>query len=47
MYGALQKAGKPVQYVEQPKGDHHFTRDEDMHQFLLEAEKFLDRHNPA
>jgi len=47
MHSALQKAGKPVQYIEQPKGDHHFTRDEDMHQFLLEAEKFLDKHNPA
>jgi dienelactone hydrolase len=47
MYAELQKAGKPVQYVEQPKGDHHFTRDEDMHQFLLEAEKFLDKHNPV
>ena len=47
MYAALQKAGKPVRYVEQPKNDHFFTRDEDMHEFLLEAEKFLDEYNPA
>ncbi|MGV3555495.1 MAG: alpha/beta fold hydrolase [Croceibacterium sp.] len=47
MNAALQKAGKPVEYLEQPKNDHHFTRDEDMHEFLLTAEKFLDKHNPA
>ena len=43
----LQKAGKPVVYVEQPEGDHHFSRMEDRLQFLLEMEKFLDKHNPA
>ncbi|WP_370179214.1 alpha/beta fold hydrolase [Alteriqipengyuania sp.] len=47
MVRALQRAGKDVTYVEQPEGDHHFSRDEDMMQFLLESEKFLDQHNPA
>ena len=47
MVRALQRAGKDVTYVEQPEGDHHFSRDEDMVQFLLESEKFLDQHNPA
>ncbi|ANU06539.1 alpha/beta hydrolase family protein [Paraurantiacibacter namhicola] len=47
MAEALRKAGKPYVYIEQEENDHHFTRDEDMHQFLLEAEKFLDQHNPA
>jgi dienelactone hydrolase len=47
MYSALKKAGKQVEYLEQPKNDHHFTRDEDMHEFLLAAEKFLDKYNPA
>jgi len=47
MARALEKAGKDVTYIEQPEGDHHFSRDEDMVQFLLESEKFLDQHNPA
>ena len=47
MVRALQRAGKDVTYIEQPEGDHHFSRDEDMVQFLLESEKFLDQHNPA
>jgi dienelactone hydrolase len=47
MYGALKRAGKQVEYLEQPKNDHHFTRDEDLHEFLLTAEKFLDKYNPA
>ena len=47
MARALEKAGKNVTYIEQPKGDHHFSRDEDMVQFLLESEKFLDQYNPA
>jgi dipeptidyl aminopeptidase/acylaminoacyl peptidase len=33
--------------VEQPEGDHHFSRMEDRLQFLLEMEKFLDKHNPV
>lgn len=47
MAEALSKAGKPFVYIEQEENDHHFTRDEDMHEFLLEAEKFLDKYNPA
>ena len=43
----LQKAGKPVVYVEQPEGDHHFSRMDYRLQFLLEMEKFLDKYNPA
>jgi dipeptidyl aminopeptidase/acylaminoacyl peptidase len=43
----LRGAGKKVVYVEQPEGDHHFSRMEDRLQFLQEMEKFLDQHNPA
>ena len=43
----LRKAGKPVVYVEQREGDHHFSRMEDRLQFLQEMEKFLDQNNPA
>lgn len=43
----LTKAGKDVLYIEQKDNDHHFSRDEDMVEFLLAAEKFLDEHNPA
>jgi dipeptidyl aminopeptidase/acylaminoacyl peptidase len=42
----LQKAGKPVRYVEQPKGDHHLSRQEDRVQFLEEMTAFLRQHNP-
>jgi len=43
----LRKAGKSVQYVEQPEGDHHFSREADRVQFLTELEAFLKRHHPA
>jgi dipeptidyl aminopeptidase/acylaminoacyl peptidase len=43
----LKRAGKPHRYVEQPKGDHHFSREEDRLQFLKELEAFLKEHNPA
>jgi acetyl esterase/lipase len=43
----LQKAGKSVKYVEQPEGDHHFSREADRLQFLTELEAFLKQHNPA
>lgn len=43
----LRKAGKSVHYVEQPEGDHHFSREADRLQFLTELEGFLKRHNPA
>jgi dipeptidyl aminopeptidase/acylaminoacyl peptidase len=47
MAEALKAAGKPVEYIEQPLGDHHFTRGEDRLQFLKAMGAFLDRHNPA
>lgn len=43
----LRRAGKTVEYVEQPEGDHHFSREEDRLQFLKLLEAFLARHNPA
>ena len=43
----LRKAGKEVRYVEQPLGDHHFSREADRLQFLAELEAFLKQHNPA
>ncbi|MDB5686481.1 MAG: putative peptidase [Rhizorhabdus sp.] len=47
MVEKLKAAGKPVRYVEQPLGDHHFTREADRLQFLREVEAFLAEHNPA
>jgi dienelactone hydrolase len=43
----LKAAGKTVEYVEQPEGDHHFTREADRVQFLQVLEAFLKKHNPA
>lgn len=43
----LKSAGKEYRYVEQPLGDHHFSREEDRLQFLKEMEAFLAKHNPA
>ncbi|KQS02293.1 peptidase [Sphingomonas sp. Leaf357] len=43
----LKAGNKPVRYVEQPKGDHHFSRQEDRVQFLKELEAFLQANNPA
>jgi dipeptidyl aminopeptidase/acylaminoacyl peptidase len=43
----LRKAGKPVDYVEQEEGDHHFSREQDRLQFLQLLEAFLKKHNPA
>ncbi len=47
MADALKAAGKPYQYIEQPLGDHHFTRSEDRLQFLKTMGAFLAKHNPA
>ncbi len=47
MAGALEDAGKPFEYFEQPLADHHFTRSEDRLTFLQRMKAFLDRHNPA
>lgn len=43
----LKQAGKPVRYVEQPKADHHFSREADRVQFLQEVEAFLKQYNPS
>jgi len=47
MVAALKAAGKPVNYIEQPLGDHHFTRAEDRLEFLKAMTAFLAQHNPA
>lgn len=39
--------GKDYVYVEQPLGDHHFSRQEDRLDFLQRMEAFLKEHNPA
>lgn len=43
----LKAAGKPVDYVEQPEGDHFFSREQDRLDFLNRLEAFLAKHNPA
>lgn len=47
MVAALKAAGKPVDYIEQPLADHHFTRAEDRLEFLKAMAAFLAKHNPA
>ncbi|MEG3176392.1 prolyl oligopeptidase family serine peptidase [Sphingomonas sp. RB3P16] len=47
MVARLKAAGKPYRYVEQPLGDHHFSREADRMQFLTELETFLKENNPA
>ncbi len=46
MYAAMQKAGKPVEFVSIPLADHYFTRQEDRVALLTSMESFLGRHNP-
>jgi dienelactone hydrolase len=46
MADRLKAAGKAHRYVEQPLGDHHFSRTEDRLQFLKEMDGFLKQHNP-
>ncbi len=43
----LKAAHKDVTYVEQPEGDHHFSRSADRLQFLKALEAFLAKYNPA
>jgi dipeptidyl aminopeptidase/acylaminoacyl peptidase len=43
----LKAAGKVYKYIEQPKGDHHFSRTEDRLQFLKEMDAFLQQYNPT
>lgn len=47
MVDRLKEAGKDVTYIEQPEGDHHFTREADRVQFLEAVEAFLTKHNPS
>ena len=47
MVAALKAAGKPVNYIEQPLADHHFTRGEDRLEFLKAMAAFLAKYNPA
>lgn len=47
MADRLQAAGKPFEFIEQPEGDHHFTRQEDRLSFLKALEAFLAKYNPA
>ena len=47
MADELKKAGKVFEYLEQPKGDHHFSREADRLEFLQRLKLFLDKHNPA
>jgi len=47
MADRLQAAGKPFEFIEQPEGDHHFTRGEDRLSFLKALEAFLAKYNPA
>lgn len=47
MVDALKRAGKPVVYIEQKEGDHHFSREADRLQFLEAMKTFLDKYNPA
>jgi dipeptidyl aminopeptidase/acylaminoacyl peptidase len=47
MASKLKGAGKVYRYVEQPKGDHHFSRQADRLQFLQEMEAWLDLYNPV
>jgi dipeptidyl aminopeptidase/acylaminoacyl peptidase len=47
MAAKLKKAGREVVYIEQPLGDHHFSRSADRLEFLRAMEAFLAKHNPA
>ena len=47
MAARLKAAGKTYRYVEQPLGDHHFSRAADRIQFLQETDAFLRQYNPA
>ncbi len=47
MADKLKSAGKTYRYVEQPLGDHYFSRTEDRLQFLNEMDAFLVKYNPS
>jgi len=46
MYSAMNKAGKPVEFVSLPLADHYFTREADRLTLLSSIEAFLKKHNP-
>lgn len=47
MYQALVGAGKRVEFITQPLGDHHLSRQENRVGFLAAVDAFLKKHNPA
>ena len=47
MNAALIKAKKYVEFVTQPEGDHHLSRQSDRIEFLTRLETFLAKWNPA
>jgi dipeptidyl aminopeptidase/acylaminoacyl peptidase len=47
MVERLKAVKATYRYVEQPLGDHHFTREADRLQFLQELEAFLAKYNPS
>ncbi|HEY1604748.1 MAG TPA: alpha/beta fold hydrolase [Allosphingosinicella sp.] len=47
MADRLKRAGKQFVYIEQPLGDHHFSREQDRVGFLKAMDAFLAEHNPA
>ena len=47
MASKMQRAGKTVEFVIQPEGDHHFSRQEDRLSFLTAVDAFLTKYNPA
>ena len=47
LHEALEKAGKPHDYVLYPDEDHGFSKAEDQVDFLKRVEDFLGRYNPA
>jgi dienelactone hydrolase len=44
---ALLKAGKTVEFVTQPEGDHHLSREEDRVSYFTAIDAFLAKYNPA
>ena len=47
MARALKRADKPFEFVIQPEGDHHLSRQADRIQLLEASEAFLTKYNPA
>lgn len=47
MAGVMRRAGKPVELIEQPEGDHNLTREADRLELLRATETFLAKHNPS